>query len=228
MADALTGPALDHVDCWLFDLDNTLYDPVHDLFGQIDVRMGLYIQRLLGCDADDARVVQKRYFHDHGTTLAGLMRHHGIEPLDFLDFVHDIDVTVLPPAPELLAALQRLPGRRMVFTNGDAAYARRVMTRLGIAGAFDVVHDIIAADYIPKPEQHAYDSLVRDHGIDPSTALFVEDMAQNLRPAKAMGMVTIWLNNGSERGDHGVDHAWIDQEISHIGHWLNQITENMT
>jgi putative hydrolase of the HAD superfamily len=219
---------LGHVDCWIFDLDNTLYHPDCDLFGQIDVRMGAYIQRLLDCDAAAARVIQKRYFHEHGTTLSGLMRHHGVEPSDFLDYVHDIDLSVLKADPAMRTALMRLPGRRMVFTNGDAAYAWRVLKRLGIDDIFDELHDIIACDYVPKPAQYAYDSLVHRHAIKPETALFAEDMAQNLRPAKAMGMTTIWVNNGSERGDHNVDHAWIDQEISHIGHWLNQITEKTT
>lgn len=217
-----------HVDCWIFDLDNTLYHPDCDLFGQIDVRMGAYIQRLLDCDAEAARVVQKRYFHEHGTTLSGLMRHHGVEPGDFLDYVHDIDLSVVKADPDMRAALLRLPGRRMVFTNGDASYAWRVLGRLGIDDIFDELHDIIACDYVPKPAQYAYDSLVRLRAVKPETALFVEDMAQNLRPAKAMGMMTVWINNGSERGDHNVDHAWIDEEISHIGHWLNQITEKTT
>ena len=110
------------VDCWIFDLDNTLYPAWTDLFGQIDVRMGQFIADLLGCDAAEARRVQKMYFHDHGTTLAGLMHYHAVDPHDFLGFVHDIDMTVLKDAPPLADRLLALPGRRLVFTNGDAPY----------------------------------------------------------------------------------------------------------
>ena len=116
-------PALAHVDCWIFDLDNTLYPPSADLFGLIDVRMGQYIQRLLGCDPVEARRVQKSYFIDHGTTLAGLMAHHGVDPNDFLEFVHDIELDSVAEDRRLVEAVAALPGRKLIFTNGDAAYA---------------------------------------------------------------------------------------------------------
>ena len=125
-------PALAHVDCWIFDLDNTLYPPSADLFGRIDVRMGQYIQRLLDCDPVEARRVQKSYFMDHGTTLAGLMAHHGTDPHDFLDYVHDIEMDSVVEDKRLIAAVADLPGRKLLFTNGDAAYASRVLAKLGL------------------------------------------------------------------------------------------------
>ena len=219
-------PALSHIDCWIFDLDNSLYPASADLFALIDIRMGEYIQRLLACDPVEARRVQKSYFHEHGTTLAGLMAGHGVAPRDFLDYVHDIDLARLTADPALVAAMDRLPGRKFVFTNGDEAYASRVLDKIGLANAFDGMHDIHAMDYVPKPDPRAYAALCSAHAIAPETALFVEDMARNLEPAKALGMTTVWVDNGSERGSHGADPAFIDYRIADIGLWLTEILGN--
>jgi putative hydrolase of the HAD superfamily len=216
---------LRHIDCWIFDLDNSLYPASTDLFSLIDVRMGEYIQQLLGCDHVEARRVQKGYFRDHGTTLAGLMRTHGTDPREFLDFVHDIDLARLTADSRIVAALDRLPGRKFVFTNGDEAYARRVLDRLGLANAFDGLHDIHAMDYIPKPDPRAYAVLCGRYAIDPKSALFVEDMARNLEPAKALGMTTVWVDNGSEQAGRDADAAFIDYRTDDIGEWLAAITE---
>ncbi|HEX4738145.1 MAG TPA: pyrimidine 5'-nucleotidase [Allosphingosinicella sp.] len=217
-------PGLRHVDCWIFDLDNSLYPASADLFALIDVRMGAYIQQLIGCDEAEARAVQKRFFRDHGTTLAGLMANHGIEPRDFLDYVHDIDLARISADPRLVAALDRLPGRKFVFTNGDEAYARRVLDKLGLANAFDGLHDIHAMEYVPKPDPRAYALMCERHAIDPVRALMVEDMARNLVPAKALGMVTVWIDNGSEQASHQADPEVIDYRIADIGEWLSEIT----
>lgn len=215
---------LRHVDCWIFDLDNSLYPASTDLFSLIDARMGEYIQELLGCGHDEARRVQKGYFREHGTTLAGLMRSHGVDPRQFLDFVHDIDLARLAADPRIVAALDRLPGRKLVFTNGDEAYARRVLARLGLANAFDGLHDIHAMDYVPKPDPRAYALLCARYGIDAERALFVEDMARNLEPAKALGMTTVWVDNGSEQAGRDADPAFIDYRTDDIGLWLTDIT----
>ena len=164
-------PDLAHVESWIFDLDNSLYPHDCNLFELIDVRMGDYIQRLLGVDAVEARRVQKGFFHAHGTTLAGLMADHGVDPHDFLDFVHDIDLARLAADPALVAALDRLPGRKFVFTNASEDYARRVLDRLGLANAFDGMHDIHAMDYVPKPDPSAYAAICERHGIDPGARL---------------------------------------------------------
>jgi putative hydrolase of the HAD superfamily len=216
-------PALAHIDCWIFDLDNSLYPASCDLFALIDIRMGEYIQRLLGCDAIEARRVQKGYFREHGTTLAGLMRTHGVDPHDFLAFVHDIDLARLSADPAVVAALDRLPGRKFVFTNGDEAYARRVLDRLGMANAFDGLHDIHAMNYVPKPDPRSYRAMCERHAIDPARALFVEDMARNLAPAKALGMTTVWIDNGSDQASHDADPGFIDYRITDIGEWLGEI-----
>jgi putative hydrolase of the HAD superfamily len=216
-------PALAHVESWIFDLDNSLYSPSLDLFALIDLRMGEYIRRLLGCDAQEARRVQKAHFLEHGTTLAGLMREHGVDPREFLDFVHDIDLARLTADPELVAALDRLPGRKFIFTNADEGHARRVLDRLGFANAFDGMHDIHAMDYVPKPNPASYEAMCARHGIDPARALFVDDMARNLAPAKALGMVTVWLDNGSEKGGHEADLGSIDYVAGSLGAWLEEI-----
>ena len=218
-------PALAHIDSWIFDLDNSLYPASSNLFALIDKRMGAFIQRLLACDPVEARRVQKQHFHAHGTTLAGLMREHGVDPHEFLDFVHDIDLARLTADPALVAALDRLPGRKFVFTNADEAYARRVLDRLGLANAFDGMHDIHAMNYVPKPDPGAYRAMCERHRIDPKRALFVEDMARNLALAKALGMTTVWIDNGSERGGHGADASFIDYRAGDLGEWLTRKLE---
>lgn len=218
-------PRLAHVSDWIFDLDNTLYPASCRLFDLIDERMSAYVARLLGCDASEARRVQKQYFREHGTTLAGLMAHHGVDPHHFLDDVHDIALDRVASDERLANALRRLPGRRFVFTNGNASYAERVLTAIGIGEDFHGLIDIHQCGYRPKPDAYGYRLLVERFGIDSKRAALVEDMAKNLPPAKAMGMTTIWVNNGSEHGDHLADSACIDQEITDVADWLTDILE---
>ncbi|QHL90339.1 pyrimidine 5'-nucleotidase [Sphingomonas changnyeongensis] len=219
---------LSHVRNWIFDLDNTLYPASIDLFGLIDAKMTRFIQDLLGLDRDAALRLQKDYFHDHGTTLSGLMAEHGVDPHHFLDYVHDIEMDVLAEDRRLVDAVARLPGRKLIFTNGDAPYARRVLARLGLTDAFEAIHDIHACAYEPKPRPGAYQSMCAAFGIDPHESLFVEDMARNLRPAKAIGMTTVWVNNGSEQGREADDRAYIDFEIADLGEWLHEILGDRT
>ena len=210
-APPLASPArhaLAHVDVWVFDLDNTLYPATCNLFAQVEALIGLYIQNFLRVDAVAARALQKQYYREHGTTLHGLMKHHGADPAAFLDFVHRIDVTPVPPSPALDAALARLPGRKFIFTNGSAAHAENVMNRLGVAHHFEAVFDIVAAEYRPKPDPETYNAMLRRHGIDPRAASMFEDLPQNLVPAHALGMTTVlvktdveWAQNGAQ-GDH--------------------------
>jgi putative hydrolase of the HAD superfamily len=220
------APAFRHIRDWIFDLDNCLYPASTGLFDLIDERMGAYIQRLLDCDAAEARRVQKAHFHEHGTTLAGLMKHHGVDPHHFLDDVHAIELDRICADERLGAALARLPGRRLVFTNGDAPYARRVLEAIGVQSHFEAVHDIHSSELRPKPDPHGYALLCERFGIDPAHALLVDDMAGNLKPAKALGMTTVWVDNGSERGNHGADEAFIDHRIRDVADWLETILED--
>lgn len=216
-------PALAHVESWIFDLDNSLYPASCDLFALVDARIGEYVQRLLGLDSVEARRVQKGYFATHGTTLAGLMETHGIEPRDFLDYVHDIDMARVVADPDLVAALDRLPGRKFVFTNADETYARRVLDKLGLANAFDGFHDIHTMGYVPKPNPSAYRMICERHGIDPARALFADDMARNLAPAKAIGMTTLWVDNGSEQAGGIAAPDYIDHRTGDIARWLHEM-----
>lgn len=213
---------LSHVESWIFDLDNSLYPASADLFALIDIRMGEFIQRLVGCDSTEARRIQKQHFHEHGTTLAGLMAAHDVDPREFLDYVHDIDLARISADPALVEAIERLPGRKFVFTNGDEAYANRVLEKLGLANLWDGLHDIHAMDYLPKPNPRAYAAMCERWKIDPQSALFVEDMARNLEPAKQLGMTTVWVDNGSELGSHGADRSFIDYVTHDIGVWLSE------
>lgn len=220
---ASTDPAFAHIETWIFDLDNTLYPPSCDLFELIEARMNTYVARLLGCELDEAREIQKGFYHEHGATLAGLMAHHGVDPGHFLDDVHAVPLDRLSPDPALNAALAALPGRRLIHTNGDAHYAARVLEALDLTSLFEAVHDIRAADFRPKPDPHGYGLLMDRHGIDPAGAAFFEDMARNLAPAKALGVTTIWYNNGVEGGDWGSQDGHIDYEARDLAPFLRRI-----
>ena len=216
-------PRFSRIRDWIFDLDNCLYPASSGLFDLIDERMAAYIQRLLDCPPEEAKRVQKAHFHQHGTTLAGLMKDHEIDPHDFLTDVHDVPLDRVQPDDRLSRLLPLLPGRRFVFTNGDAPYARRVLERIGVGEHFDDLHDIHASGYRAKPDPHGYELLCERFGIDPGEALLVDDMVQNLGPAKALEMTTIWVDNGSERGNHNYDDKIVDQRITDVGDWLESI-----
>jgi len=216
-------PRFAHIRDWIFDLDNCLYPASAGLFALIDERMGAYIQRLMDCDPAEAKRIQKAHFHEHGTTLAGLMQACDVDPHDFLQDVHAIPLDRIAPNPRLATGLARLPGRKFVFTNGDEPYARRVLEAIGVHKHFDELHDIHASDLRPKPDPHGYALLCERFGIDARAAVLVEDMAQNLRPAKALGMTTVWVDNGSERGAHLAEEGHVDVVITDVGEWLEQI-----
>ena len=218
-------PALDPIRTWIFDLDNTLYPASANLFQRIDARMTAYVGRLLDLDPLEAFKVQKRYFLDHGTTLSGLMADHGVDPHDFLNDVHDIEMDVLEENAPLAAAIAKLPGRKLVFTNGDAPYAGRVLERLGLHESFEAVHDIHAMDLKPKPAASAYAGLCAAFDIDPTTALFADDMARNLAPAKVIGMATLWVDNGSEQAEDAA-RDFIDYTCADVTVWLQNILED--
>lgn len=216
--------ALKQADTWIFDLDNTLYPSSCRLFDQVERNMTQFIQQLLDCGRDEAYSVQKTYFREHGTTMSGLMKNHGITPKSFLDFVHNIDLSGVPVDPELDAALSRLPGRKFIFTNGSTDHADNITQHLGIRHHFEGVFDIIAANYVPKPARSVYDQLIECHGIDPSTSVMVEDMAINLRPAADMGMTTVWVRTESSWGTKDSDGDHIHHIVDDLSDWLGKVT----
>ena len=217
--------AFTSLETWVFDLDNTLYPASAGVFPRIDVRMGAYIANLLGVDAIEARRVQKKYFHEHGTTLSGLMAKHQTDPHHFLEYVHDIDMSSIPQNQRLAAILARLPGRKLVFTNGDQPYAKRILAALGLSDSFEAIYDIHDQAYLPKPAPASYVKMCKDLAVEPTRAIFFEDMARNLKPAKALGMKTVWINNGSEAGHLEADPSYIDYETTEPTAWLAALLE---
>ena len=184
-------PDLRHVETWIFDLDNTLYPPGTEFMALIEGRIKDFVARQTGLPPDEAWDLQKRYLDAHGTALAGLMAFHGVDPHAFLDEVHDVSLDSLRPDPELRAALARLPGRRLVFTNGSAWHAERVLDRLAISDMFDEVFHLEAAQLISKPDPLAFDLLIQAHQVTPQASAFFEDRAVNLEPAARLGMTTV-------------------------------------
>ena len=189
----------DHIEHWIFDLDNTLYPASCRLFDQIDQRMTQYVADFLGASRDEAYALQKNYFRDYGTTMNGMMVNHQMDPEAYMHFVHDIDHSPVQPAPELARAIKALPGRKLVFTNGSTAHAHAVMKRLGITDLFDDVHDIKASDYVPKPSRPTYMTMIEQTGVDPARAAMFEDIARNLEVPFALGMKTVLVRT---LGDH--------------------------
>ena len=218
---APSGADLAHIEAWIFDLDNTLYPSSSCLFDQVSQRIGTYIENLFDVDRTEARRLQKNYFRDYGTTLRGLMLKHGMEPGPFLEFVHDIDLSPLSPSKTLEAALARLPGRKLVFTNADVPYAERVMARLGIDHHFSAIYDIEAADWIPKPFPDAYQRLTVRHAVDPVRAILFEDILRNLEPAAALGMATVWVRNDGAWSFSGDERITPDYVTEDLPAWLD-------
>ncbi len=186
-----SSPDFTHVDVWIFDLDNTLYPIESQFMGQVDRRMTEFVMRLTGLPFDEARGLQKKYLLDHGTTLSGLMANHGVDPHVFMDDVHDVPLEVLTPDPNLRDALARLPGRRLVFTNGGSRHAKRLLDHLQLADLFEEVFHLESAGFIPKPAIETYRLMAKTHQIDPKHAVFFEDSERNLRPAAELGMTTV-------------------------------------
>ncbi len=218
---------------WVFDLDNTLYPRHTDLFAQIDRKMTAYVAELLRLPRDEARRVQKEYYRDHGTTLNGLIREHGIDANDFLEKVHDIDYSWLKPDPALGAAIRALPGRKFIFTNGDVGHAERTATALGILDHFDEIFDILAADLTPKPAAETYDRFLSLHDIESTDAVMFEDLPRNLAVPKSLGMRTVLIvpHNldtllGEDWEQHGADGDHIDYVTDDLAGFLDHYLEN--
>jgi putative hydrolase of the HAD superfamily len=184
-------PDLRHVNTWLFDLDDTLYPADSGLMAEIEQRMTAFVMRATGLPRDAAYRLQKDYLVEHGVTLLGLMKHHGVDPAEFADAYLDIELGALAHDPALTAAIAALPGRRLVFTNADARHAERVLAHLGLAPLFDDVFHIASFDYTPKPDPAAFRRMCAEHGVEPAATCFFEDSERNLKPAAELGMTTV-------------------------------------
>jgi len=198
---------LSHVSAWVFDMDDTLYPREQGLMQLVQARINAYVVEAVGLDPVSARVLQRQFLDEHGTTLAGLMANYTIDPAHFLHDVHDVPMDSLEPNPRLVEQLMRLPGRRFVFTNGARDYADRVLDRLGVTACFDGVFTIEDADLTPKPAPSTFRHFIERYGLDPHRAAFFEDTPRNLEPAKALGMTTVLIGDGHGKplGDQ-IDH----------------------
>jgi len=214
------GRPFPEIETWIFDLDNTLYPAACNLFAEAEARMADFIVAELGFSHAEAHALRRRFFLDHGTTLRGLMLEHGIEPKRFLDYVHEIDLSPVPPDPDLAEAIAALPGRKFIFTNGTVEYAERVIARIGLTQHFVGIHDVVACDYLPKPDPSGYRALVTRHAIDPARALMVEDMARNLPPAAALGMTTAWVRTPKDYARSGAESEHIHHVVEELAPWL--------
>lgn len=179
---------------YMFDLDNTLYPPEVELWRMVDRRIERYVQERIGVAPDEAREIRKAFLREFGTTLRGLMQHHGVPPGEYLDFVHDVPVErVVPPRPELREMLSGLAGEKVVFTNGSESYARRVLDALGVSREIDGIYGIEFMEYIAKPSPYPYRKLLETTGAVPARTLFCEDVRENLLPARELGIFTVWV-----------------------------------
>ena len=211
---------LGEVETWIFDLDNTLYPASCRLFDQVQRRMTEYICARLAVSPEAAGELRRTYFREHGTTLRGLMTVDAIDPHEFLAFVHDIDLTGVPPDPALGAALRQLEGRKIVHTNGSVRHAENLLDHLGLSEAFCGIVDIVAADFDPKPALTGYRLLLRRHAVAPHTALMVEDIARNLAPAAALGMTTAWVRSGLDWAAAEADSDYIHHVVDDLASFL--------
>ena len=204
-----TGFPTDSINDWVFDLDNTIYPARSNLFVRVAVRITEFVARHFDVPHDEAKVIQKDLFHRYGTTMRGLMVEQGLTPEEYLHFVHDIDVSDLPVETELNAMLAALPGRKHIFTNGTVPHAENILNAYGIRHHFEQIFDIVGADFVPKPEQAAFDSFISTTGIDPTGAVMIEDMARNLEPAHALGMRTVWRVSDHDWAATGADEPYV-------------------
>ena len=233
VADQETHEGLEafaRVEHWIFDLDNTLYPHHSNLFDQIDEKMTTYLAKLLQLGKEEARTVQKTYYRTYGTTLRGLMVEKGITPDDFLDFVHDIDHSVLEPDPKLDAIIAALPGHKYVFTNGTRKHAEAVLERLGVSTPFQHVFDIVSADLIRKPNGETYEKFMQQTGIDPTRAAMFEDLERNLKVPHELGMLTtLILPRGTREVFHedweleGRDDNHVLYVTDHLADFLEKV-----
>lgn len=214
---------LDHVEAWVFDLDNTLYRSTCNLFVEVEQLIRKYVQDTTGLPPDEAYTLQKEYFVKYGTTMNGLMAEHGVDPAHYLNFVHKIDYSPIPADPALDVALSKIDAPKYIFTNGTVAHAEEVLDRIGVAHHFEATFDIAASSYIPKPNDHFYDTFLEEHGVDPARAILVEDLARNLKPAHDRGMTTLHIHTENDWAMFGHDDDHVHHSTVDLVGWLEQV-----
>ena len=217
---------LSKIKFWLFDLDNTLYDGATKVFDQVDKKMSKFISGKLNVSLEEARKIQKNYFQEYNTTLNGMIKHHKIDADEFLEFVHDVDLSFLNKNQFLEDEIKKLSGKKIIFTNGSRAHALNVTKRIGIDRLFDGIFDIRDCEFIPKPSKEPYKKLVENYKIEPQYCIFFEDIARNLRPAHELGMKTVWIKNDEPWAAKFSDSDFINYKTDKLSNFLKEINEN--
>ena len=213
-----------HIDTWVFDLDNTLYPHHVNLWQQVDARIGEFVSAWLNVSAEEARRIQKDYYRRYGTTMRGMMTEHGVHADDYLAYVHKIDHSPLEPNPAMGAAIAKLPGRKLILTNGSVDHVDAVLSRLGLVGHFEGVFDIIAANLEPKPAPQTYQKFLRDHAVDPVKSAMFEDLARNLAVPHQLGMTTVLVVPDGSKEVIREDWELEGRDAAHVDH----VTDNLT
>jgi len=208
---------------WIFDLDNTLYSGKTKVFEQVDKRMSKYISDKLNISVEEAKKIQKNYFHEYNTTLNGMIKNHKIDPDEFLEFVHDINIDFLQKDIVLAKEIEKLDGKKIIFTNGSRKHAINVSKKIGIEQLFDDIFDIVDAEFIPKPLLEPYKKLIKKHKIDPKLCVFIEDIARNLKPAYEMGMKTVWIENDEPWASKFSDSKFVNYRTNNLSEFLKKI-----
>ncbi|RZO61654.1 MAG: pyrimidine 5'-nucleotidase [Candidatus Pelagibacterales bacterium] len=212
-----------NIKYWIFDLDNTLYSGQTKVFSEVDKKMSAYISQKLNVDLLEAKKIQKKYFYESGTTLSGLMKHHKIDPNEFLEFVHDIDISWLPKDFLLREELKKIKEKKYIFTNGSHSHVENVTKQLGIQDLFDGVFAITDADFVPKPHIDPYQKIIKKFNLNPEESILIEDIAHNLEQAKKLGMKTCWLENNEAFAKKDADKPYIDYKIKSLPSFLQEI-----
>ena len=217
---------LTKIKYWLFDLDNTLYSGDTKVFDQVDKKMSKFISEKLNVSIDEAKIIQKNYFHEYNTTLNGMIKNHDINADEFLEFVHDVDLDFLKADKPLETEIAKLNGKKFIFTNGSKAHAANVTKRIGIDKLFDGVFDIVESDFIPKPSIEPYKKIIEKYKIDPQYSIFVEDIARNLKPAHELGMKTVWIKNKEPWAAKYSNAEFINYRTDNLANFLKEINEH--
>jgi putative hydrolase of the HAD superfamily len=213
-----------HVDSWVFDLDNTLYPHHVNLWQQVDARINEFVSSWLNISHEAARVVQKDYYKRFGTTMRGMMTLHGVRADDYLAYVHKIDHSPLQPNPDMGVAIAKLPGRKLILTNGSVDHVDAVLDRLGLSDHFDGVFDIIAAELEPKPAPQTYQKFLRDHAVDPTRAAMFEDLSRNLVVPHQLGMTTVLVVPDGSKEVVREDWELEGRDAAHVDHVTDDLT----
>ena len=217
---------LKKIKYWLFDLDNTLYSGDTKVFDQVDKKMSKFISEKLNVSIEEAKKIQKNYFHEYNTTLNGMIKNHDIDANEFLEFVHDVDLEFLKKDDALKVEIEKLKGKKIIFTNGSKAHASNVTSRIGIEQLFDGVFDIVDSDFYPKPSMEPYKKIIENYKIMPEYCIFFEDIARNLKPAYELGMKTVWIENNEPWAAKYSDEEFVNYKTGSLTNFLKEINEH--